>query len=344
MKSKRSAWMVVVVTLLLIHSAAFAQLPQSSPEAMKGMRRRGVMPLPQVGSTLAQTTEAGTQQTDAPALSLTWGIYTFPGSVGTFTADVNKAGHAVGGYGPNVNANLPSNHGFLLKGTKFTTIDYPGAAWTQPNAINDAGVIVGAYGASLSDEHGFKLTVTTYTSIDYPGATGTFALGINKLGSVVGTWFSPTNPCCSHGFLLSGGVFTSIDYPGAIYTAPFGVNTAGEIAGFYGDSSGDTHGFLLKSGTFTTFDYPGYSQNYVSDINDSGLIAGGYGDIVTVNGVEYEWEHSYIYESGTFTTFDAPFGPPAATQIWHLNDYGVIAGFYVDNSSTAYGFEAKVGP
>jgi uncharacterized membrane protein len=344
MKSKRNARAVAAIALLLTWGAAFAQMPPSSPRNMGNIRLRGGMPFHQPGVATAHTLGAGAQQPDVPALSLTWGIYTFPGSVGTFTADVNKVGHAVGGYGPNVNANLPSNHGFLLKGTKFTTIDYPGAAWTQPNAINDAGVIVGAYGASLSDEHGFKLNLTTYTSIDYPGATGTFALGTNKLGSIVGTWFSPTNPCCSHGFLLSGSVFTSIDYPGAIYTIPFGINKAGEIAGFYGESSGNTHGFLLKSGTFTTFDYPGYSQNYVSDINDSGVIAGGYGDIVIVNGVEYQWEHSYIYQSGTFTTFDAPFGPPAATQIWHMNNYGVVAGFYVDNSSTAYGFEATVGP
>jgi hypothetical protein len=343
MKSPRIMWMVTVIALLLICGAALAQIAQLSTGTIGTMRLRGGMS-PQLGAAAAHRPDGGAPAVDAPAVSLTFGIYTFPGSVGTFTADVNKAGHAVGGYGPNVNANLPSNHGFVLKGTKFTTIDYPGAAWTQPNAINDAGVIVGAYGASLYDEHGFKLILTTYTSIDYPGATGTFALGINKLGSIVGTWFSPTDPCCSHGFLLSAGVFTSIDYPGAIYTVPFGINKAGEIAGFYGDSSGNTHGFLLKSGTFTTFDYPGYSQNYVSDINDSGVIAGGYGDIVTVNGVEYQWEHIYIYQSGTFTTFDAPFGPPAATQIWHLNDYGVIAGFYADNSSTAYGFEAKVGP
>lgn len=260
-------------------------------------------------------------------------------------ASVNKTGHAVGGYGPNINVNSPSNHGFLLKGTKFTTLDYPGAMWTQPNAINDTGLIVGGWGTSLYsvDTHGFKLVGKTYTSIDYPGATdGTGVGGVNKKGDIVGSWSTGSDNC--HGFLLSGGVYSSFDYPGAICTAASGINNAGVIVGWYIDSSLNSHGFILDKGSFSTLDYPGYSQNYVADINDGGVIAGGYGEIVTINGVQYMWEYSYVYESGTFTTVDAPFGPPAATQIWHLNNEGVITGFYADNSSTVYGFEAIVGP
>ena len=341
MKSTRNTWAVVAIAVLLTCGAAFAQTVPSSP---RDARLSGRMPFPQLGMAPAHDSDSGAQTAEAPALSLTWGIYTFPGTVGSFTADVNKAGHAVGGYGPYVDANTPSNHGFLLKGTKFTTIDYPGAVYTQPNAISDAGAIVGVYGTSLhsADEHGFKLAGTTYTAIDYPGATeGTVAAGVNKYGDIVGAWGDAST---EHGFLLSKGVFTTIDVPGAFYTIAWSINKAGEIVGWYGASLSESHGFLYSKGTFTTLDYPGYSQNYVADINDSGLIVGGYGDIVTINGVQYEWEHCYIYQSGAFTTFDAPFGPPAATQIWHLNNYSVISGYYADNSSTVYGFEATVGP
>lgn len=311
---------------------------------MRGMRLRGGMPFSQPAATPARIPEAGTQSPEAFALTLTWGIYTFPGSVGSLTAGVTKSRHVVGGYGPNIDVEIPTNHGFLLKGTKFTTLDYSGAVYTQANGVNDAGVIVGAYGTSLdsADEHGFKLVGTTYTSIDYPAATeGTVASGINKSGEIVGSWGDSTT---SHGFLLSKGVFTSIDVPGAFYTIAWGINSTGEIVGWYGASFSDSHGFLYSKGTFTTLDYPGYSENFVADINDSGVIAGGYGDFVTVNGVEYQWEHCYVYESGQFTTCDAPFGPPAATQVWHLNNYGVISGFYADSSSTVYGFEATIGP
>jgi hypothetical protein len=342
MKSTKSAWMIAIFTVLLTFGA-FAQVSQTSAASMRGMALRGALSLSQSGA--ASTIDSNVEtQPEVPALTLTWGIYTFPGTVGSFNAGINKFGHIIGGYGPNTGLNLPSNHGFLLKGTKFTKVDYPGAGWTQPNDINDSGLIVGAYGASLSDLHGFKLGGTTYTSIDYPGATGTFALGVNKLGDIVGLWYSPSNPCCPSGFLLSGGVFTNINYPGAVYTAPFGINKTGEIVGFYGDSSGETHGFTLVSGTYSTFDYPGYSQNYIADINDNGLIVGGYGDLVTINGVTWQWEHCYTYQSGAFTTFDAPFGPPAASGIWHVSSNGVISGYYLDNTSTSYGFEATVGP
>ena len=284
------------------------------------------------------------QPAGASPLSFTYGIYTFPGTVGTFVASVNKAGLTVGGYGPNLNTGVVSNYGFLLEGGKFTTIAYPGAAWTQPNAINDDGVIVGGYGHILEEEHGFKLTSgnTPPTSFDYPGAVRTFPFGINNAGDIVGTWWDATT---QHGFLLHKGVFTSIDFPGAAQTIAYGINTAGEIVGEYGDDEYiNTHGFLYSNGQFTTMDYPGgYIGNYAGDINDSGQIIGGYGNVV-VNGTTYLYEGAYIYQNGTFTTLEIPFGPPAGSELWQLNNEGVITGLYADNSSTLYGFEATVGP
>lgn len=276
------------------------------------------------------------------APSFMFGMVDFPGSVASLASGANKAGHIVGGYGPDLLLNYPPDHGFVLKGTKFTVLDYPGAGWTEPNAINDYGVIVGAWGASFYDEHGFKLAGTTYTSIDYPGAAFTYASGINKSGQIVGYWWP--NDYDSHGFLLSKGVFTTFDYPGATQTYPFGINSAGEIVGSYANSDGSTHGFLLYKGTFTTVDYPGYSQNYLADVNDSGVIIGGYGEPTTINSVSYAWEHCFVYQNGQFTTFDAPFGPAAVTQDWHISSTGTITGFYVDNSGTVYGYEAPFTP
>lgn len=342
MKSKFRASIVIVIVVLVVCGITFAQFPQLSPVGLRGIRPRGLVTSSQLGAAAVhQSTAAGALETSN--VSLTWGIYTFPGALGSYTAAVTESGHTLGAYGAGINVDEPPNYGFILKGTKFTTLSYPGAAWTQPNAINDEGVVVGGYGASLTsftDEHGFKLADGTYTSLDYPGATATAATGINKHGEIVGEWFDTAGGL--HGFLLAKNVFTSVDVPNATYTVAWGINNAGEIAGFYGDSNGNSHGFLLQSGTFTTFDYPGYSQNYVADINDNGVIAGSYGEPLMVNGVEYLYEHSYVYQNGTFTTVDAPFGPPAATEIWHLNDSGVITGLYADDTSTSYGFEATL--
>jgi uncharacterized membrane protein len=286
----------------------------------------------------AQPTSAPSPQMQSPVspdISFTFGMVDFPGQMASIATGVNDKGEIVG-------ASYGLASGFFLKGGKFTEIAYPGAAYSFPYQINDAGVMVGVYGASPSDGHGFELVGKTYTTIDYPGATYTSPQAINKSRDIVGAW---DDGGTNHGFLLSKGVFTSIDVPGATYTEAYGINKTGVIVGSYGDSNGGTHGFILQSGTFTTIDYPGgYSQHYLGGINDKGVIVGGYGNPTTINGVEYLTEHSFIYQSGQFTNADVPFGPPAATETFQISNLGVIVGYYADNSGTVYGYEATVGP
>ncbi len=325
----------LALALLLISAMADAQVGLT---ALQRVRRAGARPFQSV------TRPDVIGQLDvAPALSLTWGIITFPGQTNSGAAGINKAGHMVGGFGPLLQGNY-TNHGFLLKKNKFTIIDYPGAAWTQPLAITDGNVIIGAYGPNPDGSgaaHGFKLVGKTYTSFDYPGASNTRPSGINKAGDIVGEAVDSVD----HGFLLSKGNFSAINYPGATYTIPWGINNAGDIVGYYGLTYYDSHGFIYSNGTYTTFDYPGgYSQNYVGDMNDEGVLIGAYGDLMSVNGVDYFWEHCFIYQNGQFSNCDAPFGPTAVTEPWHLNDSGVITGTYVDNTATTYGFELTIGP
>jgi probable HAF family extracellular repeat protein len=283
------------------------------------------------------------QSPGSPDISLTFGMVDFPGQMDSEALSINDKGAIVGGYGTNIVGFGVSNNSFLLKGTKFTEIAYPGAAFTEANGINYYGVIVGQHGISFSDDHGFKLVGTTYTTIDYPGATDTSASAINKSGEIVGVWGDSGGGV--HGFLLSKGAFTSIDVSGASATLAYGINDTGEIVGWYSTTGSDSHGFLYSGGTFTTIDYPGgYSQNYLSGINDKGVIVGAYGEPTTVNGVEYQWEHGFVYQSGVFTNADAPFGPPAVTLPFQINNNGVIVGEYVDNSDTVYGYEVTVGP
>src|ERR1700690_4126811 len=197
MKSTRKASVLTVIALLVGCAAAFAQQTQLPPAGMRGVRFGAPSSSFQLGVGAMNQSNAGRQR-ESPALSLTWGIYTFPGAVGSLTAGVTKSGHILGAYGPNIDAGSNSNDGFLLKSGKFTTISYPGAAWTQPNGINDSGVIVGGYGASLTDEHGFRVAGTAYGFIDFPGRAATFPFGINKPGSIGGEWICSGGPL--HGF------------------------------------------------------------------------------------------------------------------------------------------------
>src|SRR5438445_2488087 len=70
----------------------------------------------------------------------------------------------------------------------FSDVDYPGAAWTAPSKINDAGQIVGQYLDGSGIRHGFLLSGGAYTTIDCPSpyTSQSGAFGINNLGQIVG--------------------------------------------------------------------------------------------------------------------------------------------------------------
>jgi uncharacterized membrane protein len=107
----------------------------------------------------------------------------------------------------------------------FTSIDPPGAIFSEAVDINSRGQIVGRfYDGSICDfanacvlsdghDHGFLLSQGEFTTIDPPGSILTGAAGINSRGDIVGPYFTADGK--SHGFLLSGGEFTTIDFPEA---------------------------------------------------------------------------------------------------------------------------------
>ncbi len=273
-----------------------------------------------------------------PSITFTFGMVDFPGGSTSLVYGVNGKGEIVGGYF----GTTSNEFAFTLKGTKFTEFLYPGALYSEAEAINDNGVIVGVFGTTPCCEtgiQGFQLAGTTYTAINYPGATDTYAWGINKLGDVAGEWDVEVNGGFTEtGFVLSNGTFTTIAYPGAEDTIAFAINSAGTVVGTYQNSDGTSHGFLLQNGTYTTLDYPGgFSMNALTGINDKGWISGAYGD-----GVSYQ--HAFLYQNRQFIGADVPFGPPAEIEPGQISSNGIIAGEYTDSSGTSYGYEATIVP
>ncbi len=159
---------------------------------------------------------------------------------------INDKGDIVGNYYPEDG----SLHGFLFSGGVYTKIDLPAACSTNPNSINDAGVIVGDYGVGdcaggTEEHHGFLLRDDTFVTIDDPNGVYQFVTvlrGINAQGNVVGDYGGNDGAC--HGFLMQKGVFTDIDFPGALGTRAFGINARGWIVGDYFDANWVRHGFL----------------------------------------------------------------------------------------------------
>jgi len=205
----------------------------------------------------------------------------------------------------------------------FTTIDGPGAFFTQATGINATGQIVGAFVAPTGF-HGFLDTGGVFTLIDVPGADSTLAFRMNDAGQIVGGFSNTTG---QHGFLDTGGVFTPVDVPGAFDTSAFGINGIGQIVGSFTTPTG-THGFLYIGGVFTPFDVPGASFTQPFGINDVGQIVGHFR---TLTG-----EHGFLDTGGLFTTIDAPDG--FDTQAWGIDEAGQIVGAFTTSVRNPDGY------
>jgi uncharacterized membrane protein len=89
-----------------------------------------------------------------------------PGTIFTIAAGINPQGDIVGRYYDGSVCNLAlacgaddgHNHGFLLTGSEFTSIDFPGAFLTAVSGIDNRGDIVGVYVDTNRQGHGFLRT------------------------------------------------------------------------------------------------------------------------------------------------------------------------------------------
>jgi hypothetical protein len=80
-------------------------------------------------------------------------------------------------------------HGFLKEGSRFATIDVPGATDTFAYGLNNSGEQVGYNVDQQSGIHGFVLRSKNFTTVDVPGSLGTLVTNINERGDLVGLWF-----------------------------------------------------------------------------------------------------------------------------------------------------------
>ncbi len=276
----------------------------------------------------------------------------FPGGFVTLAADINKTDQVVGRYTDIAGV----VHGFLLKGSTFTSITVPpGALWTRAIAINDGGDIVGDYSLTDArgdkDVHGFLLHSSSFSSFDVPGAAATIAEGIDSKGDIVGFYTANigtnTNTSASnrHGFLLSNGAFTSIDFPGASSTEAWRVNDNGVILGKYRSTTDDKwHLYLLNSGSFSPLaDFPGAAQSapdgyaHLGGLNLQGDITSTYCSSACNNLFSSSASvHGFLLSRGVYTTIE-----PASAILslaFGINGGGDIVGAYQDPSGAIHGY------
>jgi hypothetical protein len=153
-----------------------------------------------------------------------------PGPAGTlmsYATGINDHGEIVGTY---FDSNY-GEHGFLLKGTTYTTLDVPGAVVTVGSGINDRGGVVlywvDSKGATESSLYNGK----TYKTINVPGAAQSEAWALNNDGDISYEWFDSMN--LAHGALLHASKYYKFDYPKSVQTYPGGINDRHVITGTY---------------------------------------------------------------------------------------------------------------
>lgn len=131
------------------------------------------------------------------------GVYTFfnpPGATSSTASTVSPSGAVVGAYTDTVGE---LNHGYLLSGGQYTTIDFPGSTTgTFAGGGNPSNEIVGVYNQNtFPGGEAFLLSNGVYTSFSYPasGVEFTEATGINPGGVIVGLFVDSAGN--EHGFI-----------------------------------------------------------------------------------------------------------------------------------------------
>src|SRR6185437_5315225 len=193
----------------------------------------------------------------------------------TFLTKPNEYGVTVGYYrDPSQN-----NHGLLLSGSSFATLDYPGSVETILMGINKWNTVVGFWGLGDFSQpfDGFKMWANgAVAAIDAPGAMQTNPAAISDTGVVVG-WFVPRSaqpPFPDHGFVLADGVYTTVDHPNANRTFLTDINSSGVIVGSWYQGGSLGGGFLYLNGKFKNVFGPQGETTGVDGINNGGYVTG----------------------------------------------------------------------
>lgn len=264
-----------------------------------------------------------------------------PGAVQTAATGINNGGVIVGFYqvGANCLPGTPTptchTHGFKLAGKKFTTINVPGAVFTEILGLNDFGDVVGIFEDSASKFHGFLRHHTgAIQRIDPTGTLSGAASAVNNSLTVVGGNFSWHN-----------GKFTKIDFttPGNGEQQNLtGISNPGVIVGtlFHQDFQNG----ILKSGSdFDLFPRVNGTDTFVNGVNGRGDVV-GQANIGATRG--YYSPHVERGE-GTGDKPERPLNPipvsfPGATDTNPnaINFNQAIVGSFTDSNNRTHGFLA----
>ena len=225
----------------------------------------------------------------------------------------------------------------------FTTIDFPGAALTIANDVNENGDIVGIYRTptSASPVRGFLLRDGVFATIHKPGAAATFAFGINNAGDIVGQY---NQGGVVRGFLLRAGStqFETIEYPGAASTDAWGIDDQGQITGGF-VIQGIRRAYVWKDGVFTRVLEAPFSNHpiraWTHGVNSRGEVVGCYwrndAGVITMHSLRVTPEGDYLTENAPDSM--------GMSMHWRITESSLVVGHYEDMDGVTRGYLLKNG-
>jgi hypothetical protein len=260
---------------------------------------------------------------------------------------VNDEGLIAGYFGSGA-AGHP-NKGYLLapRAGAYLNENFPHSAQTQVTGLNNTGVTVGFWSSMnnasmVNDNHGFVAVDGHFRTADFP--TGAPAappvdqlLGVNDQDIAVGFYTDANGNNHGYEYNIRSGRFSSVTEPGATSLTAAAINDLDQVAGFYTNpATGNTDGFLKAGGRFADLAVPGASATMALGLNIRDEVVGTYtvgsGSSAVMHGFTWTPQHG-------FSTVDDPHGI-GTTTINGVNDFGQLAGFYVDANGNTDGFLA----
>jgi probable HAF family extracellular repeat protein len=140
--------------------------------------------------------------------------------------------------------------------------------------LNDAGTVVGGYGAGNGSAHAFMQKGGSLVDLGtLPGGSNSFARWINTDENTVGYSDNPSGEY--HAALWSGGSIVDLGtLPGDIQSFANAINNKDQIAGTSVGADGSHHGFLYENGAMRPLGTLGGSESAALGINDDGIVVG----------------------------------------------------------------------
>lgn len=239
---------------------------------------------------------------------------------------------------------------FLYQNGNLTTLPEPTDPYYEithvyPQAINDAGIILGYYDSYESccpnDYVGwaFLYDGTGYTKIAYaPNGGSIYADDINNNNDAIVTvwdYYSSVNP---EGYIYDAGSeqLSAISNPvGTSGIDPYAINDNGDVVGITYVDGNAYGGFLYSNGSVSEILPPGWTSAYAWDINNSGQIIGSATDSNDIT-------KGFLYQDGIYSEII-----PAGWQssgLRSINDNGDILGYGYDQTGQGKYFIATVVP